>query len=94
MTITLPDELRDELERKAHTAGFPTVDEYVCWLVQEPDESDGEYTPQDLGFESQEALEAHLLKALESPPITVGPGYWDALSKRIEARAAELKDRP
>ncbi len=93
MTITLPDELRDELERKAHTAGFPTVDEYVCWRLQEPDEADVEFTPQDLGHESQEALEAHLLKALESPAITVGPGFWDDLRRRSIARAEELKGR-
>src|SRR6187551_1404177 len=29
MTITLPDEMRDELERGAKAEGFATVDEYV-----------------------------------------------------------------
>ncbi len=29
MTITLPDEMRGELEREAKAEGFATVDEYV-----------------------------------------------------------------
>lgn len=29
MTITLPDDMREELEQEAKTAGFATVDEYI-----------------------------------------------------------------
>jgi hypothetical protein len=34
MTITLPDEMREELERKAKAGGFETVDEYSLWLLE------------------------------------------------------------
>lgn len=92
MTITLPDELREGAERKARAAGFDTVADYVCWLLQEPDETTNEYTPQDLGFESQEALDAHLQKSLDSgPPILVTPEFWEQLRLDSAARAEQLK---
>jgi antitoxin ParD1/3/4 len=83
MTITLPDELRDELERKARAAGFDTVAEYVCWLVREADTADA--TPQDLGYASEAELEAKLLASLDSgPPIPITPAFWE----ECRARAA------
>ena len=93
MTITLPDELKDELEKKAHTAGFATASEYVCWLVRSADANDAELTPQDLGFADEAELEAKLLASLASPPILVTPAYWDELRKKVAARAEQLKGR-
>lgn len=92
MTITLPDELRDELERKAHRAGFATVDEYVCWLVQDPKPEGEEVTPEDLGFANEAEMEAKLLAALASPPITVTPDFWNQLRDKVAARAEQLKE--
>ncbi len=93
MTITLPDELRDELVLGAKAGGFATVDEYVCWLVQQPDGADAEPTPQDLGFADEAELEAKLLASLASPPIRVTPEFWEELRKKVAVRADELKGR-
>jgi hypothetical protein len=40
MTVTLPDTMRDELNLKAKSAGFQTVDTYVAYLVV-ADDGDG-----------------------------------------------------
>lgn len=86
MTITLPDEMRAPLERKARAAGFATVADYLCWLAAEED--DAEVTPADLGFASAEQLEAKLEAALDSgPPIPVTPAFWDELRKDVADRA-------
>jgi hypothetical protein len=88
MTITLPDELMVELEKKASAAGFGSPSEYVCWLVQQADPTAAEPTPQDLGFATEAELEAKLLAALDSgPPIPVTPGFWEELRKEVAARA-------
>jgi hypothetical protein len=89
MTITLPDELKDDLERKARAAGFATIAEYVCWLVQQEAAADTETTPEDLGFANVGELEAKLESALNSgPPIRVTPEFWDKLRKEVAARAS------
>ncbi len=90
MTITLPDELKDGLERKARAAGFATITEYLFWLAAD-DEPDAEVTPADLGFASQDEMEAKLLASLASPPILVTPDFWDELRKEVAARADQLK---
>jgi antitoxin ParD1/3/4 len=89
MTITLPDELKAQLESKARAAGFATIAEYVCWLVQQEAAPDAEVSPGDLGFASEAELEAKLLASLNSgPPIAVTPEFWDELRKDVAARAA------
>jgi hypothetical protein len=88
MTITLPDELRPDLERRAHAAGFATASEYVCWLVQQPDDTGAEPAAQDLGFADGAALEAHLIASLDSGPVVpVTPDFWNELRKEVAARA-------
>src|SRR5262249_15320156 len=62
MTITLPDRLNAELERKAQSAGFTSVGDYVAWLV----EADEEPTPEELGFRDRAELEAKLMESLNS----------------------------
>jgi hypothetical protein len=89
MTITLPDELKDELERKARAAGFATVADYVCWLVQQDAAPHTEVTAEDLGFASEAELEAKLEASLNSgPPIPVTSEFWDELRKDVAARAS------
>lgn len=90
MTITLPDEVRDGLERKARAAGFATITEYLTDLAAEP-KPDAELTYADLGYSSEEELEAKLLASLASPPILVTPEFWTDLQKKVEARAEQLK---
>lgn len=92
MTITLPDDLKDELERKATAAGFLSASDYVCWLVRSADV--GEPTPQDFGFADEADMEAKLQAALDSgPPILVTPDFWDELRKETIDRADQLKGR-
>ncbi|MCI0701848.1 MAG: ribbon-helix-helix domain-containing protein [Planctomycetia bacterium] len=95
MTITLPDEMRDELERKAKAAGFASVSEYVWWLVRSDTVADVEPTPEDLGFASQAELEAKLLASINSgPPIRVTPEFWDEVRKDVATRSGGPADQP
>ena len=88
MTITLPDEMREELERKAKAGGFLTVDDYFIWLAMTDDPEDPALSPQDLGFRDQAEMEAKLLASLASgPPVLATPEFWDDLRKEVAARA-------
>ena len=92
MTITLPDEMREELERKAKAGGFLTVDDYFIWLATTDDPDDPALSPQSLGFRDQAEMEAKLLASLASPPVLATPEFWNELRKEVAARAGG--DRP
>ena len=78
MTITLPDEMREVLERNAKAAGFATVAEYVEWLVRTDEAGDAGATPEDFGFAGAAEMEAKLLASLNSgPPVRVTPEFWE-----------------
>jgi hypothetical protein len=82
MTITLPDEMREELERKAKAGGFLTVDDYFIWLCKSDDRDTKALTAEDLGYSSEEELEAKLIASLDSgPPILATPELWAELRK-------------
>jgi len=95
MTITLPDELKDELERKAHAAGFATILEYFLSLVPEDE------TPVDVpdpppgaryAVQTREELEAKLLEGVSSgPPVRATPEFWEERRKTLEERMAKRK---
>jgi hypothetical protein len=97
MTITLPDAIRDELERKARAAGFESVDQYVVCLILEADEAEGEGlsdmpVPEELVIKSREDLEAKLLASLDSgPPIKVDEAFWADLRRRVDERAKKYR---
>lgn len=87
MTITLPDDLKADLERRAAGHGL-TVDEYVQFLVETEIEADGP-TPRDLGYKSQEALEAHIQMSIDSgPPVIADDQFWAGLRREVAERAA------
>ncbi|MBX9628411.1 MAG: hypothetical protein K2X82_31720 [Gemmataceae bacterium] len=90
MTITLPDSLKADLERRARRSGFGTADEYVAWLVEE-DAEPAEYTAEDLGFANEQELEAKLLASLASPPITVDETFWADLRREVAERVVRGK---
>ena len=97
MTITLPDELRDELERKARAAGFPTVAEYVVSLVSEDEppgaETDSSDGPPELSPKTRAELEAMLDAGIASgTPIRATPDFWAKRQRALEARATKRKD--
>lgn len=99
MTITLPDEMRAELEQRAKLGGFPSVEVYVAHVLlwSEPnaieDDEDVELPPPpadaDYVVNSREELERKLLEGLNSgPAIPVTPEFWADLRKRVSERVA------
>jgi hypothetical protein len=67
MTITLPDELRDELDRRAKANGFASVDQYVAELIRMEDEVVALPNPPDgarYAVKTREELEAKLLEGM------------------------------
>lgn len=93
MTITLPDELRDELERKARAAGFITVTEYVVSLVTEDEretEEVDETGPPGVSPRNRAELEAMLDAGLASgPAVRMTSEFWEARRRALEASAAK-----
>jgi hypothetical protein len=82
MTITLPDDMREELERKAKAGGFLNVDDYLIWLCKSDGRDAEELTAEDLGYSSEEELEAKLIASLDSgPPVLATPELWAELRK-------------
>lgn len=89
MTVTLPDEMREELERKAEAAGYSSIADYLISLVERSEDRDEEVTAEMLGF-TEEELETKLLASLDSgPPIEVTPQFWDELWARTGERPAK-----
>ena len=101
MTITLPDEMREELEARAKAAGFASPDAYVASLLMEA--CDGEEFDEEIPdpppgasyvVNSREELEAKLEESLKGgPSIPVTPQFWADLRKEVEQRVAAKKRR-
>jgi Arc/MetJ-type ribon-helix-helix transcriptional regulator len=95
MTITLPDEMREELERKAQAAGFASVDEYILERVLQAFAQDSEtpdYPLSELTPRTREELERMLDEGMNSgPPIRVTPEFWEERRKELERRMASRK---
>lgn len=90
MNITLPDELKADLERRAAGHGM-SVDEYVVWLVEE-DLAETVYAAEDLGFRSQDELDAFVQASIESgPPVVADDKFWADLRRESEARVEAQK---
>jgi hypothetical protein len=99
MTITLPDEMKDELERKARIAGFTSVDLFVLHALRDrPDEHAEDLRdmpiPEELEIKSREDLEAKILEGLNSgPAIRATPEFWSRLQLRAEEQATAQKPK-
>lgn len=96
MTITLPDALKADLERRAKAFGFATADEYVAWLVEDDADPDNDWvpTPEQLGFADQAALEAHLIAALNSgPAVLADEAFWEKRRQELEGVIARHHGR-
>ncbi len=91
MTITLPDELKDGLERKARAAGFDTVAEYLLSLV--PDDDARVEVPDPppgarYAVQTREELEAKLLEGMNREgDVVAGPDFWDQRRRALGARS-------
>lgn len=85
MTITLPDELRETLERDAAAGGFGSVNEYVASLVTESLEPIPAGQP---AFRTREELEKLLDAGMASGVAgTMDAAFWAKLEARIHERA-------
>ena len=85
MTVTLPDELRAELEHSARTEGLATVDEYVALLClrAKHDADTGGVT------EDERRLVELVREGLDSgPAVAVGEEFWDSLRRAAKEKAA------
>lgn len=96
MTITLPDERKDELERKARAAGFDTILNYLLSLVPDDatteDESDEIEGPPERSPKNRAELEAMLDAGMRSgPPIRMTPEFWEERRRVQEERIAKRK---
>jgi hypothetical protein len=89
MTITLPDEMREELERKARDAGFASVDEYVADQLSTDDIVLPDPPPgARYSVRTREELEAKLLEGMNREgDVVAGPGFWDDRRRAAEERA-------
>ena len=80
--IKLPDHLRDAAEARAVEAGFKSVHDYVCALVQA-----------DLGEELDAETEAKLLEGLATPAREWTRADIDARIRQFEERLARESGR-
>ena len=97
MTINIPDELRDEIERKARTAGFDDVGLYVAALVIEdepipPDELDLPGPP-EITPRNREELERMLDEGMASGPGVIADElFWARLHLRVLEKGARSRE--
>jgi Arc/MetJ-type ribon-helix-helix transcriptional regulator len=75
LEISLPDALKQIVERHAAQAGFPNVSAYVESLIED-----------DLR-RSEGQIEAELIKGLDSgPPIEADDAFWAGFRARYQER--------
>lgn len=95
MTITLPDELREELERKVRAAGFATVEEYVAELVQADEVPTPVPEPPPgarYSVGTREELEAKLLEGINrASDVIAGPDFWEDRRRVLNDRMAQRR---
>jgi antitoxin ParD1/3/4 len=81
MSISLPDALKQYVERRAAEGGYDNSGEYILALIRRDQEAQHDGT--------QEELEAQLLEGLESGVAApVGAGEWEAIRQEGRARLA------
>ena len=91
MTITLPDDLHAKALASAKRFGFPSVEAYVVYLVENDDEEfiDDSGHRSKLAFNTREELEALLLEGLNSGPlIRADAEFWAERRRILEDKIA------
>lgn len=79
LTISLPDSMKEFIERETVEGHYSTPSEYVRDLVEEA-----------LDRKNEERLEKLLLEGLDSgPPIKVTPKFWEDLRAELTAKYAK-----
>lgn len=83
LTISLPESLRDFIERQVKTKGYGNTSEYVRSLVRDAQEA-----------ESNKRLEVLLMEGLESgEDIEADQKFWSDLKMEAAALLAKRKER-
>jgi antitoxin ParD1/3/4 len=76
LNVSLPQRLKDFVEKRVKEGGYSTPSEYVRELLRE-----------DQKRRSEEKLEAFLLEGLDSgKPIEITPEYWEKKRKQLTER--------
>jgi plasmid stability protein len=93
LSIDLPEDVKARLEVRAARSGHANVEEFVQALLRAEsetsyDDDDGEAGPQHLAYQTEEQLEALLLRRVEDPRagIEATPEFWAEFQRRVEAR--------
>jgi hypothetical protein len=91
MNITLPDEMREELELKAKIAGFSSVEKYVAELVhtdEGPIAVSNPPTGACYAVSTREELVAKLLEGQNTAgDVVAAPDFWEGRLKAAQERA-------
>ncbi len=99
MTITLPDDMKEELQRKAQAEGFDSVDQYVLFALRERADENAEDLndmpiPGELEIKSKDDLKAKILEGLNSgPAIRMTTELWNNLLLRAEGQGTHQKPK-
>lgn len=76
LNISLPESMREFVDKQVVSGGYGTASEYVRELIREEQKR-----------KAQEKLEALLIEGLESgPPIPVTPEFWKELRAEMLER--------
>jgi len=95
MTITLPDEMRESLERKAAVGGFASVNEYVADVLAADEMPDFVETTRGPDFRTREELEKLIDEGMASGVAgEMDDAFWARLDARIRDRAAQQAGSP
>lgn len=85
ISISLPDELKAQVEARAAEGGYASIDEYVETVLR----AEAFGGPGGLSVDSDEALQSLLLSRLDGPWVEMD----DADFARIRAKFQEYLDR-
>ena len=82
ITISLPESLRDFIDRQVKTKGYGNVSEYFRGLLREAQER-----------EADKRLESLLLESLDDarPDVEITPDFWADVKKRFVASVEQRK---
>jgi antitoxin ParD1/3/4 len=82
MNISLPEPLKQFVDRQIAQGRYSSVSEYVRELIRADEKR-----------KAEEQLEALLLEGLNSPESELTPGDWSAIRKEALARLEARKQR-
>jgi hypothetical protein len=83
-TITIPDELKSEIESRAAESGYASVDKYVAAVLRAE------------AATSEAELEGMLVQRLESggPGVELTPEFVERFKRDVQARRESRGQRP